>query len=258
MKERQVIVKNLQVNYKIFDRGEEPFLILHGWGSGSDNWKKVGELLAQNNFRVFIPDLPGFGKSQESKEVWGLDSYVEWLYGFCQEIKELNGSFYLLGHSFGGALASKFAIKYNQKVEKLFLVAPSGIREKTVKKKMLAKVSKFIKIFSFLPLYDVTRKVFYRVVVGGNDYTSAKGMMRENFLKVVSEDLSQCLSFIKVPTVIIWGDNDNLTPMLHADIFNKKIENSKLIIVPGAPHALQIVHPEILAEKILAQLNNFN
>src|SRR3989344_891612 len=101
MTEETIEVKNLKINYKSFGSGK-PFLILHGWQSSSDRWMKVGELL-QEKYRVIIPDLPGFGKSEEPKEAWSLDSYVDWLLEFTAKVLELNKEFYILGHSFGGA-----------------------------------------------------------------------------------------------------------------------------------------------------------
>ncbi len=78
--------------------------------------------------------------------------------------------------------------------------------------------------------------------------------MKETYLKGISEDLSQKAFFIKVPTVIIWGDKDVLTPIDQAELINKKIEGSKLVIIPGGGHALQIKMPEALAEKILENI----
>ena len=64
MTEHQVLINNLKINYKIVGEGR-PMLILHGWGSSSDRWVPVAELLAQRNIMAIIPDLPGFGKSQQ-------------------------------------------------------------------------------------------------------------------------------------------------------------------------------------------------
>jgi len=134
MIERQIRVKDLKINYKVFgsssqilqsktweDKGK-PILILHGWGSKSDRWEATAELLAKKGFFVVVPDLPGFGKSETLKEVWGVDTYVEWVNKFSDSIPELKNGFYLLGHSFGGAVSVKFAIKYAQKIHKLFLL----------------------------------------------------------------------------------------------------------------------------------------
>jgi pimeloyl-ACP methyl ester carboxylesterase len=59
------------------------------------------------------------------------------------------------------------------------------------------------------------------------------------------------LPFIKVPTVIIWGDKDEFTPLEDAYFINKQIKNSKLVIIPGAGHDLNRKQPEVLVEKVL-------
>ena len=152
MEEKKVLVKNLEVSYKIsgsssqilqdktWEDKSQPFLILHGWGSKSDRWQKIGELLEQKGLKVIIPDLPGFGKSEVPLKAWNLDDYVEWVREFSEQLPELKGNFYLLGHSFGGALTAKFSIKYSQKVKKLFLVSAACIRKNTTIKKFLYKI----------------------------------------------------------------------------------------------------------------------
>ncbi|MBI3631484.1 MAG: alpha/beta hydrolase [Candidatus Staskawiczbacteria bacterium] len=252
MTEAQIIVKNLSVRYKIF--GEKRpmhskiILILHGWGSNSDRWQEIGQALSEKGFKVIIPDMPGFGKSETPKIPWNFNNYVSFIKEFAEDLNFKN--FYLLGHSFGGAIAVKIAIDAPQKVDKLFLVACACIRKRTVLKKVLAKISKIVKVFSFLPFYALARKAFYKFIIRKSDYVYTQGIMKETYLSVISEDLSWHLSFIKVPTVIIWGDKDELTPVENAYFINQKISNSKLIIVPDAGHDLNRKKPEILVEKI--------
>lgn len=253
MTEKKVIVKSLEVNYKIIGKGK-PFLILHGWGSRYDRWQKVGELLSKKDLKVIIPDLPGFGESQGLIIPWGLDDYVEWVFEFSNLLPELKNGFYLLGNSFGGSVAAKFSIKYTQKVEKLFLVAAACIRKTTFKKIFLEKISKIIKIFYFLPFYNLAKKAFYKLVIGSSDYLRVNGVMKETYLKVISDDLSEKLPFLRVPTVIIWGDKDESTPLYQAKIVNRKIQDSKLIIITGGDHYLQQKMPEVLVRKILENL----
>ncbi len=253
MEEKKVVIQDIEANYKVFGEGK-PFLILHGWRSSSERWQKVAELLAEKRLQVIVPDLPGFGKSEEPKTAWSIDNYVEWLNEFTQKIPNLNEDFYLLGHSFGGTFAAKFAIKYNQRVVKLFLVAASCIRLKTPSKKFIYNVSRIVKIFYFFPFYEVFRKYFYKFVLRRSDYFYVSGIMKEIYLKVIADDLSQKLTSIKVPTTIIWGDKDDLTPIEHAHITHEKIRDSKLIIIPGAGHNLHSVNTEIIAEKILENI----
>jgi pimeloyl-ACP methyl ester carboxylesterase len=162
-----------------------------------------------------------------------------------------SGSFYLLGHSFGGALAAKIAIKHVQEVEKLFLVSAACIRKKTTQKKFSTKISKIVKIFSFLPYYGLFRKAIYKFIIRKSDYVYVEGIMKETYLNIISEDLSFKLAFIKVPTVIIWGDKDEYTLPEDAYFIEKQIKNSKLIMIPGVGHDLNRKQPEILVEKVL-------
>lgn len=252
--ENQILVRNLNVNYKVIgDQPGKPVLILHGWGSNLEKWEKIAELLKTNK-KIIIPDLPGFGKSQQPESSWSLNNYVEWLNEFTDKVPELNRGFFLLGHSFGGALAAKFAIKYNQKVERLFLVSAACVREKTGAKKVLYKLSKVVKLFSFLPYYEQFRKGIYKYVIRKSDYVYQSGIMKETYLKVIADDISFKLGFVKVSTVIIWGDKDTFTPVDQAYFINKKISGSKLFIIPGANHSLHIKMPEVLAEKIKENL----
>ncbi len=264
MQEKQIIINGLSVNYKIFGEPtpltgslifqKKPVLVLHGWPSSSDKWHAVAELLDRQHVMMVILDLPGFGKTPEPKTAWNLNNYVEFIHEFSKKVPELQKGFYLLGHSFGGALSAKFAIKYNQNVEKLFLVSAACVRKRTFMKSVWHQVSKIAKVFSFVPYYDMLRKAFYKFIIRKSDYPYFSGVMKETYLKVISDDLSHFLSSLRVPTIIIWGSKDNLTPLEDAKWINKKIPESKLIVIEGAGHALEIEVPKVLAEKIVESL----
>ena len=249
--ETGILVQGKKTNEKI--AGSSPVvLILHGWGSSSEAWLKVAEFLTQSGYKIIVPDLPGFGKNLSPESPWGIGEYVEWLNEF---VKKNNLSrFFLLGHSFGGSLAVKFVLKYPQKIEKLFLVASSGIRKKTIKKKLFKRTAGLLKIFSFLPFYPLAKKAFYKIIIKKSDYPLAKGVMKETYLKVISEDISNYFNRISIPTIIIWGDKDDTVPVSNAYFINREIKDSKLIIIPGANHDLERKVPEILAEKIMNNL----
>ena len=78
--------------------------------------------------------------------------------------------------------------------------------------------------------------------------------MKETYLKVVSEDLSHRLLFIKNPTVIIWGDKDDSTPIADAHFINSNIKDSKLIVLPDRKHSLQLEAPELLVRSIIENI----
>jgi len=250
MQEKQILVKGLSANYKVIGEGQ-PFLILHGWGSSSEKWQRVGEILAQEKLKIIMVDLPGFGKSQEPEKPWSLDNYVEWLLAFCELVPELKNQFYISGHSFGGALAAKFSIKYVQRVKGLFLISSACVRNKTAIKKIFYRVAKIGKVLSFLPLYSQARKGFYKYIIRKSDYPYQSGVMKETYLKIILDDLSHKVGFLKVRTFIIWGDKDESTPVTEARWLFKKIPRAKLTVIPGADHLLHVKIPEVLAAKIL-------
>lgn len=258
MTEKKITIQDIEVNYKLFGGDslaqKKPVLVLHGWPSSSDKWQAVGELLAQKDIMMIALDLPGFGQTREPQTPWNINNYVEFIDQFCSATPELTRGFYLLGHSFGGAVAIKFAIKYNQRVEKLFLVSAAAVRKKTATKDIIKKTSKIAKLFSWVPGYGLFRKAFYKFILRRSDYIYQKGVMRESYLKVISDDLSFYVSSLKVPTIIVWGDRDTSTSLQEAKFLNEKIPHSKLIVIPGASHSLELEVPEILTEKILENL----
>ncbi len=253
----EVIVNGIKTNYLVYGEGKS-FVILHGWNSASDRWLKEAEIIsdlpaqAGKNCRVIIPDLPGFGKSDKLARPWTVNDYVSWFENFTKTLGITD--FYLLGYSFGGALASKIAVKHPQEIEKLFLVAAAVVRQRTARKNFLARISKLAKIFYFMPYYSLFRKAVYKFVIRKSDYVYTEGIIKETYLNVVQDDISYHLPFIKVPTVIIWGDKDQSVSLDNAKFINEKIKNSKLIIIPEADHLLHRKMPELLAEKIIENL----
>jgi pimeloyl-ACP methyl ester carboxylesterase len=237
-----------KTHYQTFGSGT-PFLFLHGWGSNSERWIAVAEEVAKKGFKVIVPDLPGFGQSDALTTVWNMNNYIKWLEEFIKELKIKD--YYLLGHSFGGALSCKLTINHPQDVKRLFLVSAASVRKRTTKKSFLKNIAKIVKRFSFLPHYALFRKAFYKFIIRKSDYPYVDGLMKETFKNVISEDLSQFTGFIRTPVVIIWGDKDESTPLEDAYFMNQKIRNSKLIVINGAGHALNKECPEKLSAKII-------
>ena len=175
----EIFVNGIKTNYLVFGEGK-PFIILHGWGSASDRWIKEAEIISEKGFKVIIPDLPGFGQSDRLVRPWTVNDYVKWFEEFAKNLNVEN--FYLLGYSFGGALAVKISVKYPQRVQKLFLAVAAVIRRKTTKKNFSAKISKFIKLFYFLPYYSFFRKAVYKFIIRKSDYLYVGGIMKETYL----------------------------------------------------------------------------
>lgn len=211
--------------------------ILHGWTYSLDKWGKFTDLLKNEEYEPFYLKIPGL--TNESNEIWDLDKYVNWLE------KEISNEdkIILLGHSNGGRIALSFAIKYPNKIQKLILVDSAGIYHKEfaleIKRFIFGTVAKIGKKFTSSA---VLKKFLYRLA-GESDYQAATPNMKQSMVNLISTDLTPVLEKISSPTLIIWGENDKVTPVGDARTMNKLIKNSKLKIIKGARHSPFYTHP---------------
>ncbi len=234
-------------------------IILHGWKSSSKKWQEVKQTLESQNrgLDVLTLDLPGFKPENKLLKPWSLDDYVEWVYQ-VKEAQHIKEPFYLLGHSFGGRIALKFALKYPELLKGLILVSSAGIKNTSFKTKMLnlmARISQKIKIQK-CPCFDFSRKFVYRFILKKTDYlkTDDDLAMKETMKMALKEDLLPLLSEIKTKTLLLWGAKDKLTPLENGKLMKEKISNSELIVLEGVGHAPYLECPELLSEKILTFL----
>ncbi len=249
--ENQIEVLGQLTNYKVAGSGKK-LVILHGWGGSSDSWEKVMEIL-KNDFEIFVPDIPGFGKSLSPPKPWKLEDFAFWFKEFVEKLKIK--PFFLLGHSFGGRVAIKFLTLFPQGVEKLILCSAAGIKPKpTFKKRVIFFLALAGNaIFSKKPFrrfHDKIRNLFYRFL-RNSDWPKTKGTMKETLKNVLSEDLSPELDKINIKTLILWGEKDNIVPLKYGKIFAKKIKSATLKVLPKVRHSPHLEAPEILATEIL-------
>jgi pimeloyl-ACP methyl ester carboxylesterase len=228
----KVVVDGLSIYYEAQGKGQ-PVVLLHGWGVDSSNLRRVSSLLKNAaGARVYSVDLPGFGYSDPPPQDWDISAYVQFLADFLAS-QEL-GNVSLLGHSFGGRIAIKYTAEHPGRVEKLVLVDGAGIKPKR-------KASYYYKV-GLAKLVKNLRKAFPALQnsrllpqMGSADYQKA-GALRGTFVKVVNEDLRPYLPAIRCPTLLIWGEKDQDTPLADARIMQGLIVGAQLEIIPGAGH----------------------
>jgi len=249
VKEEKVLIDGLKINYKIAGEGK-PLLILHGWAGSSNSWTEVQKNLAGNDLKIICPDLPGFGKSQNPPFGWGVKEYSDFALKFIGKLGFQKIS--LMGHSFGGRIAIKFATYYPEKLENLILCSSAGIRHNlSFHQRIIVSLARFGNyLFSRKPLIryqDTIRNIFY-MILRQRDYLKVKGTMREAFHKIVIEDLEPDLPKIKARTLIIWGEIDKTVPLKDAFVFKEKISRSTLETIPKTSHTPNLEAPEKVAE----------
>ncbi len=236
LKEKIINVSGIDTRYRIVGKSNKKVLIFHGWGATSYSWRDISYCLAKKGFEVIAMDLPGFGETQPPEDAWDSNDYIKFLTSFIKKLKLDN--FYLIGHSFGGALALKFTSKNLGMINKLVLCDAAIIRKERLdlRQKIIKSVSRsFSKIIAKTPFYHFFERIAYWFA-GAHDYYSANSIMKEVFKKVIEEDMSDIASKLKKECLIVWGQYDQATPLEDAFILNNLIEDSRLRVIIGAGH----------------------
>jgi len=239
------------------EEGEgEPLILLHGLFGALSNFSDLIEHF-RHRYKVIIPLLPLFELDIFHTTVGGLAKYV---HKFI-EAQEYEG-IHLLGNSLGGHVALVHILQHPEKIASLTLTGSSGLFENGMGDSYPKRGDyEYIRKKTELTFYDpamATKELVDEVFEITNSrmkvikiISLAKSAIRNN----LGEELAQ----IQQPTLLIWGNNDIITPPFVAHEFNKLIKNSELHFVDHCGHAPMMEVPtafnEIL-EKFLQKLTN--
>lgn len=211
-----------------------PIVVLHGWGAHIEAVEPIVAPLAAET-EVIAIDLPGFGESADPPEPWSSEDYAEFLVALLAS--EGIGRCHLIGHSRGGAIAICLAVRQPSLVGRLVLCDPAGLRPKRGWKYRsrvaVAKLGRVVGLFG-----PPGRKLQDRMRsrVASSDYAEASPAMRDTFRRVVAEDLSAHLPQIAVPSLLVWGDADEDTPLWMGERMEELLPDGALVVFEGAGH----------------------
>ena len=224
-----------------------PLLFLHGAG-GVSTWAPYLDALA-DRFDVIVPSHPGFGGSDDPG--W-LDTISDMAYFYLDFVEELGlKDIHLVGNSLGGWIAAEIAVRNTDHIKTLTLVSAAGINVVGV------------------PMGDIflwsneeaARKMFFnqdmaeqRIALAAEMTDEQKDIQLKNYFstgklswnpRFHNPDLIKWLHRIKVPTMLIWGENDKIFPPAYGEAYKEAIFGSELRIIPECGH---LPHQEKLEE----------
>lgn len=228
--------------FEFIDEGEgENLLLLHGLFGALSNWETVVNEF-QKDYRVLIPVLPIYTLPVREAGLTRLNKFVE-------EFVETMGlsEMHIMGNSLGGHIGLIFTLANQEKVSSLTLTGSSGLFENSMG-------GSYPKRGNYDYIDERVRFTFY------NPETAAKELVDEVFqtmqsikksLSIVAiaksaqrHNMAGEITSIKIPTLLIWGLNDTITPPAVAHEFNRLIPNSILKFVDECCHAPMMEHPE--------------
>ncbi len=271
----QIPVKNIRVHgnrirYLDYDNADnvgtkkkDTLVLLHGIGASAERWSKVIPFFYEH-FRVIVPDIVGFGYSDKPTVEYNIPFFVKFLEEFLNSLGIKKTS--ITGSSFGGLVAAEFAIKNSQIVNKLVLVAPAGTMKSSTR-----RLEEYI-LASLYPTHDNVWRAFINMAFDPRTVTeqtiedfidrmklpNAKYAFMSTMLGIRNTpNLSSRLDKILSPTIIVWGEQDEMIPVEYADDY-KKIPKSNLLVIPECGHTPFTEKPEIFCKIAIDFLRGFN
>lgn len=271
-------INSRRVYYEMQGEGE-PVLLLHGIPTGSFIWRHQIEALSKQ-YRVYAPDLLGWGHSDKPADFdYTISSYVEFVNGFLAEVNVDKAI--LIVHDLGGAIGLAFLGRYPEKVSRLVIldtfayltpwkrlpwaVPYGGLYRLPVFGHLLNRLVWEVSVrrtdmFVTLAFHDKTRVTrdlvdTYRELNRDTRLTDLR-VLRSNGIGGVTGAVEQNSFNVRVPTLILWAENDLLFPPSVAFRLHANIRDSVLHVIPECGHFLQEEQPEAVSRALVAFLTD--
>ena len=247
----------LKVHYKeTGPQGAPALLLLHGFGSSLQAWDDWSVKLEQK-YRVIRLDLPGFGLTGASPDHdYSEEKDLAILTHFANKLGL--DKFSVIGHSMGGKMAWSLAAAQPDRVQALVLMAPDGFPEtKDIGTKPYEVPAIMGLIKYVLPKYLVRKSIepAFAEADALNDALvnryfdmlrapGVRGAILERSNQTIYTDPVPRLKAIKAPTLLIWGEQDQMIPSSNAQSYAGVLLNSTTVLLPQLGHLLQEEQPE--------------
>lgn len=246
MTKQHTQVSAIDSAYSFIHRGQGPaVLFLHGLFGHSHNWLPTIEALAPD-FQVWALEYPFF----DDKRLTSVRALTDYTLSFmdAQGIESAT----LCGNSLGGQIAMDLGLKWPERTQKLILTGSAGLWEAQANGQLPKATRSFIR--------QQAQKVFYDPkhvddALVEKLYQSLKDRVYVRTLLRLARDtqaytLENQLGQLKVPTLLLWGQDDQITPPAVARTFHQKIAHSRLVFLPECGHAPPLEQPQRFTQEV--------
>lgn len=263
----KVIVNDILLNH--IESGHPhglPVVFIHGFPFNHSMW----ELQIKNlptSFRVIAYDIRGLGKSDIGTGESSIDKHADDLIGLLDDLKIDKAV--VCGLSMGGYIALRAIEKYPERFKGLVLCdTKSESDTEEARQKRFDSIKKIESEGTLDFSRDFVKKVLSKKTIETKPKlvaelehkileNSSQGIISAQKAMAMRSDTTSILKKIKVPTLVMVGEQDEVTPLAAAQSLKEKIPNAYLEIVPGAGHMSNLENPKAFNEKLISFLNRF-
>lgn len=264
----RVLIKGKNIYYEVHGEGD-PIVILNGIMMSTVSWQGFIDILAGNN-KLILLDFIDQGQSDKSDYEYNQDIHVETLkdlFGYLKIDKV-----HMVGISYGGEVAMKFALKYQNYLKSLILSNTTSYTNNNLKDIGKSWINA-AKTYDGSIFFKTTIPVIYSTEFYEENISWLR-KREELFSQVFTKDwydgfirltlsaedlnITEELSEVRVPTLIIGSDEDIITPIKYQQIIHNKIPNSKFVAIKGSGHASMYEKPYEFLSLILGFVKVYN
>ena len=236
----EININGKRIQYIDQGSGKYTMLLLHGWGVDGSLYHLLTDHLS-SYCRVLVPDLPGFGGSEEPDHPYTPADFANFVVDFTNALGVTE--VIAMGHSNGGRVLIDLLSREHcpLTVTKAILLDSAGIPAKH-------SFSYYVRVYTFKCIKRIVglpgmRFLFPDAIskaqkhFGSADYQKASPVMRQSMVIALKTDATPLLHRIRVPTLLIWGKDDTATPLRDAKIMEQHIPDAGLVVLAGGHYA---------------------
>jgi pimeloyl-ACP methyl ester carboxylesterase len=237
---RSVTVSGYRVHYNAEGPANGPVVVLvHGLGSRAEDWRNLAPYLVKAGFRVYMPDLPGYGRSAKPADFsYSVHDEAEIVVGFMDALglKQVD----LGGWSMGGAIAQHVAFRHPERVRRLILFDAAGIDElpkwdvRLFTPDSPAQLAQLDALL--MPAPPVVPGFVARDIVRLSKKNAWVIHRAIDSMLTWQDATDKLLPQLKMPVLIVWGDKDLITPLSQGETMHSLVPQSQLDIISGCGH----------------------